>query len=436
MRDEDVFGGLIRDADNIKDIARSKKENYYLFLEASKKYRSVQDMAKSLILDSDNTQEENFYKAYESFYKSEEKYCEESYYFNIDRFNESTYKKVIKLNKECEQALENAIDFANKIDDTKILYEQKVLWEFLLKDTKTRNHCIEAKKAQRENDFLKAADEFYKVVGFQKEVLEFLEHNQTNNVIDGSMYRVTKGNMFSMKANYFAMKIQHFCCKLKENNDDTYKIELINSYYDAILNGEEAFRCNYEWDNFIRSNNYYKDSLKVALEDFKNIWEKIIKLDLESLNHMMKEIDEVYYINLEKDINKKDINKGRNIVMGNLYVNNGSTGVMGENNSINNSTFYSNSNCSNGDLDKIKKYINEIEKSENISKDDKDECVDALNCLVEGEKNNNQEEVNSAKERWKIILNKVGVNTLSLLAITSDIITVGTPLFKMLFMQG
>lgn len=121
--------------------------------------------------------------------------------------------------------------------------------------------------------------------------------------------------------------------------------------------------------------------------------------------------------------------------MGNLYVNNGNANVMGESNSISNCTFNSNSNCFNDDLDKIKKFISEIEQSESIVDDDKDECINALNSMLEGGKNNNQEELNIAKKRWKTILKKVGVNTLSALAITSDIITVGTPLFKMLFIQ-
>lgn len=429
MESKKEFNILIEDADNMKDIAISKKENYYLLLETAEKYRAIHERAKTIASDSNDIVEENIYRAYESFYKSEEKYCEEAYYSSIENFDEEAYKKSIELNKECEICLKSAINFVNTISHRKNLDEKKILWEFLIKDTQTRNHCIEAQKWKNKNDFLRAADEFIKAYYFQKNVIEFLEQNQTNDVIGAEKYRIAKGNLFSVKANHYTMKIQYFYCKVAESDEDSYKIELIKAYHDAILNGEEAFRCNYEWDNFIKVNNYYKKLLKETLEAYKVVWKNIMTLDLESLNQIMIDIDEEYYRNLENKINK-----GRNVFMGNLYVNNGNANVMGESNIISNCSFNSISNCSNDDLDKIKKFIGEIEKSKSIVDDDKYECINALNSMLEGEKNNNQEELSRAKERWKTILRKVGVNTLSGLAITSNIITVGTPLFKMLFM--
>lgn len=74
----------------------NKKENYYLLLEASEKYRAIHDREKTIAIASDSNDivEENIYKAYESFYKSAEKYCAEVYYFNIDKFDEEAYKNL------------------------------------------------------------------------------------------------------------------------------------------------------------------------------------------------------------------------------------------------------------------------------------------------------------------------------------------------------
>lgn len=217
----------------------------------------------------------------------------------------------------------------------------------------------------------------------------------------------------------------------KEYNEDDEHVSLLESIT-KLRNYED--HCFWDWDflpeNIDMYTNWYIDNLEN--EKYREEYEW-----LDEYEPLMSPDLKENYLKVRKRGKKLAINilsDGMDKVMGNIYINNGNANVMGENSNISNSNFNLTREDSNDNLDKIIKFIYEIEKSKDICKEDKNECINSLNSLVIGKQNKNEEEVNSAKVRWKRILNKVGVNTLSALAITSDIITVGTPLFTMLFM--
>lgn len=296
-----------------KDIARVSDNSFDMFKEAAQLYKQSYDIIQNNILTDNTLPHDNKIQstALGHYYKFEECDCLYAYHYKNQDF-----PKAIQYANDGQTAIENSLKVIDQNlatignDAKKFLFDMRKNWASSAISIKLKVLEPVAKEAMLKKDYIKAFDNFNRMLKIQKELYEHDEQAELDEVY----IRIAKGNYIAMSANVNQAMSGILATKIFNN---TFSFDLTNDLLKHFLRSLDlsfnAFEANPEWDKYRSGAETIRANIQTLLVQNKNNWhlylinnpnnQDLIKIMQQTDNELYKR--ESAKLELEKDSNKR-----------------------------------------------------------------------------------------------------------------------------------